>query len=707
MTGLRPHLRRVGTLPVLAFAAVICFTPLLARAVISIRGGTDSIRHQVDDRLSSSAILSGRFVGAQMLDALDVTSAFANGPALRSALADGGRSPDDFGVIRARLAQLHGAVSGSKAAVIVDPAGTITDLQPLDPGLVGKNFSHRDWYRGVIAGQAPYVSEAFVSAYVGNPLAVGVAAPVFGDGAAGQLLGILEVIYPMQAIQAFTDQFGSSSQLTLSVVDQHGHLLAGPGVGSSGLRSVGADPRVRAALRGGSGVGEVDSGRSRVLSAYSPIPKLGWVLLSQVDRDQALAGATRLQTSVVLLTGAVALVVVAGLAITAVNRGRRLRAERELREQVLQGRQLLDGLPVGIFVAGSDGRPTYANELSTEILGQGLDPDASPDQLGEVYHVYRAGTDDLYPADRIPLVRALAGEHVRLDDLEVARADARVAVEVWASPIYDEHGTQVSAVAALVDITERKRAQREILEFNSELEARVSSRTEELVASNEELEAFTYSVSHDLRTPLRAMAGFAAMLKEKTAGAPDPDVSRYAERIAVNAQKMGQLVDELLALSRLNRQDLKKVSFLPAETVRRALENLHDEVRKIHAEIEIADMPACNGDPGLVQQVYANLLSNALKYSRDQPNPVVQVGSTYDSGTGTVYYVRDNGAGFDMRFKDKLFGVFQRLHRADQFEGNGVGLAIVKRIVTRHGGQVFAEGSVNAGATFSFTLGRP
>ncbi|GAC1328159.1 MAG: hypothetical protein NVSMB17_03220 [Candidatus Dormibacteria bacterium] len=236
------------------------------------------------------------------------------------------------------------------------------------------------------------------------------------------------------------------------------------------------------------------------------------------------------------------------------------------------------------------------------------------------------------------------------------------------------------------------------------LEARVFARTAELSASNQELEAFTYSVSHDLRAPLRAMAGFATRVQAGTAALGDPELTRYSQRITANAEKMGQLIDQLLTLSRLNRLTLQRTSFLPSDIARRALEDLAEEGYG-NASVTIADMGPCKGDPALVQQVYTNLLSNALKYSRNRAHPVVEVGSTQTSDAGTVYFVRDNGAGFDMRFKDKLFGVFQRLHGGDEFEGIGVGLSIVKRIVTRHGGNVFADGTVDGGATFSFTLG--
>ena len=296
--------------------------------------------------------------------------------------------------------------------------------------------------------------------------------------------------------------------------------------------------------------------------------------------------------------------------------------------------------------------------------------------------------------------------------MEIARKDGRIAIEVWANPLRDAEGKVTAAVAAFLDVTERKQTQSDLAKLNTELESRVLERTAELAASNlglaasnQELEAFTYTVSHDLRAPLRAMAGFAARLRERSGEMADPEFSRHTDRIIANAQKMGMLIDHLLMLSRLNRQQLKKEPVNPRAAAQRALDDLDVAVRGNHAKIAIAAMADCQCDPKLLQQVYANLLGNALKYSSQHEHPLVEVGSTADPQLGTVYYVRDNGVGFDMRFKHKLFGVFQRLHNDTEFEGTGVGLAIVQRIVARHGGEVFAESVLGQGATFSFTLG--
>jgi signal transduction histidine kinase len=237
------------------------------------------------------------------------------------------------------------------------------------------------------------------------------------------------------------------------------------------------------------------------------------------------------------------------------------------------------------------------------------------------------------------------------------------------------------------------------------LEAQVAERTQALAGTNAELESFSYSVSHDLRAPLRAIHGFARILLEDHLAELDPEAQRLLGVIDQNTRRMGQLIDDLLAFSRLGRQDVALLSVEMQELTHEVTEDIRraEGERAEPVEIRIGALPPARGDRALLRQVMSNLLENAVKFTRGRPNAQIEVGSRPDGGQ-TVYYVKDNGAGFDPRYADKLFGVFQRLHRADEFEGTGVGLAIVKRIVQRHGGRVWAEGIVDAGATFYFTI---
>jgi signal transduction histidine kinase len=241
-------------------------------------------------------------------------------------------------------------------------------------------------------------------------------------------------------------------------------------------------------------------------------------------------------------------------------------------------------------------------------------------------------------------------------------------------------------------------------QLNATLEQRVTERTAALETANKELEAFSYSVSHDLRAPLRAIDGFSRIMLEKYAPQLDPEAVRYSQKVRDNARRMSDLIDDLLTFSRLSRQALNKRQVQPASLVRQAIDDLAAERDGRQIEIAIGDLPACIADPSLLSQVYLNLVGNAIKYTRHRDIAHIEIGCQQSNGE-RVYFVKDDGAGFDMKYSNKLFGVFQRLHSATEYEGTGVGLALVQRVVHRHNGRVWGEAEVDKGAAFYFTLG--
>ena len=250
---------------------------------------------------------------------------------------------------------------------------------------------------------------------------------------------------------------------------------------------------------------------------------------------------------------------------------------------------------------------------------------------------------------------------------------------------------------------ERKRAEEQVRRLNADLERRVLARTAELEAANRDLEGFAYAISHDLRAPLRAVNGFAEMLVEDYAAQLPAEAQRQLQVIRDRAVHMGKLIEGLLVLSRVGRQAMEKVEVDPRCLACQALEDLAPDREGRQVEIAVGELPPCQADPTLLKQVFVNLLSNALKYTRRREIAKIELGALRQGEC--VYYVRDNGAGFDMQHSEKLFGVFQRLHLAQEFEGIGVGLSVVARIVNRHGGRIWAEAEVDRGATFYFTVG--
>jgi signal transduction histidine kinase len=300
--------------------------------------------------------------------------------------------------------------------------------------------------------------------------------------------------------------------------------------------------------------------------------------------------------------------------------------------------------------------------------------------------------------------RAISGPMIDL--AETARRvsqDRRYSLR--AAPVSDrnhEIGVLVGAFNEMLEQIEQH--ERQLQTTQSELERRVLERTSDLATANKELEAFSYSVSHDLRAPLRHVLGFATLLKQRAESALDEQNRRYLNTIAESAQRMARLIDDLLAFSRTSRTNLEKRRVSLAALVQEARTDAmtaasgRDVVWKVHE-----NLPEVWVDPALIRLVLVNLLSNALKYSNTRPQSEIEIGSTTE-GNELVVYVKDNGVGFDMQYAHKLFGVFQRLHQQDEFEGTGIGLANVQRIIHRHRGRVWAESAIGQGATFYFSL---
>lgn len=380
----------------------------------------------------------------------------------------------------------------------------------------------------------------------------------------------------------------------------------------------------------------------------------------------------------------------------------RERVEAALRQSEEHFRAIFEGAGVGnVECDAMTGRFLFVNRKFCEITGYSRE-ELLTLSFREITH----------PADRelnfAHYRQFVKGEvaNYAVEKRYLRKDDSIVWVQVTSTCLLNTDGQPWRTIAVVQDITERKRAEEEVQQLNADLEKRVIARTEELAAANREMEAFSYSVSHDLRAPLRAIDGFSRILVEEYMPQLPAEAFDYLQLVRDNTQQMGKLIDDLLGFSRLNRHDLRKQLTSPTVIVHQALSQLQHEQAGRRIKITIDDMPDCLADPALLKQVFINLLSNALKFTSRCEEAVISVGCLprAESGAPPIYFVKDNGVGFDMKYSHKLFNVFQRLHRAEDYEGTGVGLATVQRIIQRHGGRIWAEAALNQGATFFFTL---
>jgi signal transduction histidine kinase len=603
----------------------------------------------------------------------------------------------------------------------------------VDASLKGQNFAHREWYQGVSQGWQPYVSGIYRRSGSPQRAVFGVAVPVFDR--TGAPAGILQMQVQLANFFDWAKSIEVGAGGIVYVVDSRGSVAFDSNrPQQTEVVDFSAHPAVKRLLAGGSGV-EVLTGSDGRERVYAFMPgRHGWdVVVEQPAATAFIARDTHLRfVRLVCATLGLFLLAVAGLGLLELRRARRSLARHrerlgmlheidravlaeanpeEISASVVQRLRKLLGVPRAIvnrfdlaageveWIAAAGRRRTHVGpgvRYSIRLMG---DLDAL--RRGETQRI------DVRALPPGPDSAALLASDVRYymvvpmiagDELlgALSFGGPRPAFSREDAAIVHEVATQLAVATVQARLLGRVR------EHAVELEARVRSRTAELEASNKELESFSYSVSHDLRAPLRAVDGYARMLEEDYGGKLDDEGRRLLGVVRDASVRMGQLIDDLLAFSRLGRQEPQR---RPLDMTALAREVAGELNGAGLARVEIAALPAASADAALLRQVWVNLVGNALKYSGKRPDARIEIGGREAEGE-YAYWVRDNGVGFDPRYADKLFGVFQRLHRAEEFPGTGVGLAIVQRVVTRHGGRVWAESVLGEGACFYFSLPR-
>ena len=376
-------------------------------------------------------------------------------------------------------------------------------------------------------------------------------------------------------------------------------------------------------------------------------------------------------------------------------------AERRQVQEVLRERaNLLDLTHDTVFVRDMHDVITYWNRGAEELYGW-----TSEEALGQVTHQL---TRTIFPEplDQINAQLLRAGRWEG-ELIHTKRDGTRVVVATRWSLQRDEQGRPSAILETNNDVTERKEAEEAVRRSRDELEIKVKERTTDLHSVNKELEAFAYSVSHDLRAPVRHIAGFTELLQKHAEPVLDDKSRHHISMILDSANRMGTLVDDLLAFSRIGRAEAQKTTVHLEQLVKGVVGEIAPDTQDREIAWSIGTLPVCYGDPSMLRLVFGNLISNAVKFTRLRHTAQIQIGSINHQPNEVVVFIKDNGVGFDMKYKDKLFGVFQRLHSQEAFDGTGIGLATVERVVRRHGGRVWAESSVDHGATFFVALPTP
>jgi PAS domain S-box-containing protein len=687
----RKGLRR-SVLRLCAGVVVLALLPLAGLAYLAIHEATSTVDSETRQRLAASADVSAAHVSVQMEGLQTLVASYAERPSLiRSMSANGAKDP---GSVQGHLASLQSRKPSVVGVWALDTAGTLLAFQPPQPSLVGKNFAHRDYFKGAMRTRAPYVSEAFPGAAAGNPLVVAVSTPVLNGN---RVLGTIGLGYRLDALAGFTDRLATLQNVQLELTDQRGTLLNGAGAAGPGLISATGDKQVLAALAGGSGTArEVEDGAEAIV-AFRPIPGLGWTVVSKISAREAFAGSRRFTGRVVAVAWLLAQSLLAGLLLAVRTERRRRVAEAELAQREEQLTDILQVAGDAFVSTDAQGRVTRWNTRAETTFGWPAE-EAKGRSLADLVITGEQQAADLSWATAVRSggVTHLVGQRV---EVQARRRDGDpFPAELTVCSSADERAT---FSAFIRDITDRKRA-----------EAQVATSRDDALAASRMKSEFVANMSHEIRTPMNGVMGMTTLLLDTELDSRQRD---YLTTVQNSAEALLNVINDILDFSKIEagKLDIDPIDFdvraLVEEVVSLMAATAQAKRLEIAAVVNPVIPPALRGDVHRIRQILTNLVSNAVKFTEEGEVVVTVEVGVVDADRAVypvTFTVSDTGIGVPASRQAHLFEAFTQVDASTtrRYGGTGLGLTISRQLVELMGGTIGLDSTLGEGSRFHFTL---